>query len=358
MARRSTSLNGRSAAAPASAAFSTAVEGAHAAPAVSVITAAYNAAPHLPRAIRSVQAQTLADWEMIVVDDASTDGTAPVAAEFARHDPRVRLVRQPRNLRQSAARNAGIAAARGRWIAVLDADDAFTADRLERLVAFAEARGLDMAADGQLLFDAAAGRVSRSVLDRGGRALPWTLLIFLRRERVGAFFKWGLLKPLISASFLKTTGLSYRESVFMGEDALLYSEILACGARAEILARPMYVYTTSTGELSGRASAASTSRYQLHDHLAAMETFREAHDQRLRAAERRALEGAVAAAVAADRAQAFKLALGGRRFADAGRLYLEEPRIARVLAGALLKRMRRRWPMLATQQPGNDLSEA
>ena len=317
-----------------------------------MITAAYNAATHLPRAIRSVQAQTLANWELIVVDDASTDDTATVAEGFARRDPRVRLVRQPRNLRQSAARNAGIAAARGRWIAVLDADDAFTPERLERLTAFAEARGLDMAADGQLLFDAAAGRVSRAVLDRGGRALPWTLLVFLRRERVGAVFKWGLLKPLIRADFLRRAGLGYRESVFMGEDALLYSEILACGAKAEVLARPMYVYTTSTGELSGRASDASTSRYRLRDHLAAMDAFREAHGDKLGRSERRALDGAVALAVAFDRAQTFKRALAGRRVAEAGRMLVETPRIVGVLAGAAVRKMRRRWPPLkAVAQP-------
>jgi hypothetical protein len=96
-------------------------------PRVSIITPAYNAAPFLPATIASVQAQTLTDWEMVIVDDGSQDGSAELAE--ACPDPRVRVLRRA-NTGPSSARNAGIAAARSEYIAFLDADDVALPHRL------------------------------------------------------------------------------------------------------------------------------------------------------------------------------------------------------------------------------------
>lgn len=108
-----------------------------AAPAVSVVIPAYNAGRWLAETIGSVLGQSLGDFELIVVDDASTDDTAAVAAGIG--DPRLRLIRQPRNMGVSAARNAGIEAAQGEFIAFLDADDIALPQRLEKQVAFLRA---------------------------------------------------------------------------------------------------------------------------------------------------------------------------------------------------------------------------
>ena len=91
-------------------------------PAVSVVVAAFNEEEMVGNAIRSVQAQTREDWELIVIDDGSEDGTARVANEVAGGDPRIRVISQP-NAGLSAARNAGIAAGRADLVAFLDADD-------------------------------------------------------------------------------------------------------------------------------------------------------------------------------------------------------------------------------------------
>lgn len=90
---------------------------------VSVILATHNYAHYLPDAIRSVQAQTYSDWECIIVDDASTDDTPQIAQALIAEDRRIRYIRNSQNLGVSRSRNAGHAAAKGRWIAVLDADD-------------------------------------------------------------------------------------------------------------------------------------------------------------------------------------------------------------------------------------------
>jgi Glycosyl transferase family 2 len=102
-----------------------------ASPLVSVITPAYNAAATLGDALTSVLNQTFADWEGILVDDGSTDDTAAVAMRFV-ETGRFRLIRQA-NGGQSAARNTGIAAARGAWLVYLDSDDWLAREYLERM---------------------------------------------------------------------------------------------------------------------------------------------------------------------------------------------------------------------------------
>ena len=97
-----------------------------AAPAVSVVTAAYNAEAFLRDTIESVLAQSFPDFEHVVVDDGSTDGTPDLVASYG---PPVRLVRQA-NGGPANARNTGIRAARGRFVAFLDHDDLATPDRL------------------------------------------------------------------------------------------------------------------------------------------------------------------------------------------------------------------------------------
>jgi glycosyltransferase involved in cell wall biosynthesis len=96
-------------------------------PAVSVIVAARDAGDTLAATLRSVLGQGIADFEVIVVDDGSTDATASVAAHTG--DPRVKVLSTSRR-GASAARNAGLSAAKGRYVTFLDADDLWTPDKL------------------------------------------------------------------------------------------------------------------------------------------------------------------------------------------------------------------------------------
>jgi glycosyltransferase involved in cell wall biosynthesis len=101
-------------------------------PLVSVVVPAFNAAGVLGRALASVAAQTMGDWELVVVDDGSTDATAATAEAWqARLGDRMRVVRQE-HAGSSVARNTGLERARGRYAAFLDADDEFVPHKLAR----------------------------------------------------------------------------------------------------------------------------------------------------------------------------------------------------------------------------------
>ena len=97
---------------------------------VSIILPTYNRAALLPRSIESVLGQTYGDFELIVVDDGSQDDSAAVVARFA--DKRIHYLRLARNGGVSAARNAGLAEAAGKYIAFQDSDDEWMAEKLER----------------------------------------------------------------------------------------------------------------------------------------------------------------------------------------------------------------------------------
>jgi glycosyltransferase involved in cell wall biosynthesis len=115
-------------------------------PAVSVIMPSYNRADVIGRAIGSVLDQSMESFELIVVDDGSTDGTAEAVEAVA--DPRVTLLRQPRNLGGNAARNRGIEAARAPLIAFLDSDDFYLPDKLAVVVqTFAAHPAIDLLID-------------------------------------------------------------------------------------------------------------------------------------------------------------------------------------------------------------------
>lgn len=97
----------------------------------SVVTPAYNAEKYIAQAIESVQAQGFETWEMIIVDDGSTDGTLEVIQQYANSDARIKVV-QNNHGGVSEARNTGIKLAKYEWIALLDADDAFCRNKMKK----------------------------------------------------------------------------------------------------------------------------------------------------------------------------------------------------------------------------------
>ena len=103
---------------------------------VSIIIPAYNSARHISGTIESVLAQTYQDWEMLIVDDGSSDHTVPIVREYARQDPRIRLIPLYQHMGAAESRNTAIRTARGRYIAFLDSDDLWHPEKLQRQLNF------------------------------------------------------------------------------------------------------------------------------------------------------------------------------------------------------------------------------
>ena len=122
----------------------------------SLIIPCWNAADTLPACIACVREQTLGDFEAIFVDDGSTDDTAAILASAAAQDSRIRVITQS-NRGVSAARNAGLDAARGVYVFFADPDDAFSSEMLARGVAAMEADGADYCAFAYRQRDAGGG---------------------------------------------------------------------------------------------------------------------------------------------------------------------------------------------------------
>ena len=133
---------------------------------ISIVIPAYNVGAYIGETIQSALDQTLGDFELIVVDDGSTDETAEVAAGFS--DPRIRLIRQT-NQGSSAARNRGLEACSGRYVCFLDGDDLWVRDKLEL-----QAGWLDTHPETDLIFGASqvveadGGDAGRSVFRHPG----------------------------------------------------------------------------------------------------------------------------------------------------------------------------------------------
>ncbi|PWN56302.1 glycosyltransferase family 2 protein [Abyssibacter profundi] len=243
-------------------------------PTVSVIMAARNADQTVAEALESVRSQTLADWELIVVDDHSTDGTARVVRHAAESDPRIQLLNMAVQSGPGAARNVALAAAQGRWVAVLDADDRYHPERLERMVSAAEALDADAYADnlyldggphqemaGPLAFDA-------DMLERLGK-LDLDRFLESDRPRNGVS-SFGYIKPIMRREFLHRHGFRYNQSLLVCEDSNLYARILMSGTPIHCGGWAGYYYRRSEGSITRdadnhlrNAAFASASNYDL-----------------------------------------------------------------------------------------------
>lgn len=125
-------------------------------PFISVIMACHNAGIYVSEAIRSVLDQTFSDLELIIVDDASVDDSLEVARAFAQLDRRVQVYSTDGNIGAGAARNLAIDKSTGEWIAVLDADDVFIKEKLEKQVALIKSSGEELVLVGTGCFQISA----------------------------------------------------------------------------------------------------------------------------------------------------------------------------------------------------------
>lgn len=109
---------------------------------VSIITPTYNSEKYIAETIRSVQHQTYKNWEMIIVDDCSSDKTEPIIAEFIANDNRIKFYKLHHNAGAGIARNQAVSMATGKYIAFLDSDDLWKPKKLHKQIAFLQTHQL------------------------------------------------------------------------------------------------------------------------------------------------------------------------------------------------------------------------
>ena len=202
-------------------------------PLVSVIMPTYNRAELIVQAVRSVIAQTVPDWELIVVDDGSTDDTVNKLQTLA--EPRLKLVHEPHIGNSARLRNIGVAASRGDYLAFLDSDDLWLPSKLElQLQALLGKDGAWSYTDHELI-DASGERMPR----RAGRFSPISGYIArdLILDRTGA----SIITWLVPRNLFERTG-GFDESLTMREDLDLVLRLAELGeaipvAQALALAR-------------------------------------------------------------------------------------------------------------------------
>ncbi len=226
-------------------------------PLVTIVMANYNGARYIEAALKTALSQSLRDIEVVVIDDASTDDSADRAAAAASRDGRVRLLRAAVNGGPGAARNLGLEAARGRWIAVMDSDDLMHPERLEYLVAAAERDGADIVADDLLIFHEETGIAPETCLrDRSAASAFW--VDAADYVRANTLFRGaeslGYLKPLIRTSLIQDRGLRYDATLRIAEDFDLILRLLTRGARFRVYPRLLYFYRKHNQSISHRLS--------------------------------------------------------------------------------------------------------
>lgn len=224
-------------------------------PLVSVVMPAYNAQATLLAAVESVLGQSMASLELVVCNDASTDATAAVLSTIA--DPRLRVIHNITNLGEGPTRDRAIAAASAPWIAVIDADDAWLPQRLERLLAAVGADRDVMVFDDivECHHTAEGMRPWRRLRgDRGygataGTAVDLTTAQWVQSERL-------LIKPLLPSAWVRSSGIKHSSRRF-GADSEYFLRLLAAGLKLRYLPFPGYLYRVTPGSMT-----AIRSRYE------------------------------------------------------------------------------------------------
>ena len=204
-------------------------------PSVTVLLPVHNAAQYVGEAIESILAQTFKDFELLIIDDGSTDETPAILERYARLDPRIRLVcREARGL--VATLNEGIGLARGEWIARMDADDVSVLDRLSRQLDFLKTSAFDF-----------CGGAIECV---GGWKTIWTYPTTPEGCEVQLLFGVPFAHPAIVGRRTAFAQLGYRSEFMHCEDYDLWQRAWAEGMRMANVPQVVLRYRIHSGQVT------------------------------------------------------------------------------------------------------------
>ena len=205
---------------------------------VSVVMAAYNAEKTIQQAVLSVLGQTYQNLELLVVDDGSSDNTEAVVKELAVKDNRIKLMHSASNHGVSYARKYALKKARGSWVAILDSDDVWRPDKLEKQIRFQKEK------EAELLFTGSA------FMDATGRRLKWELHV---PEKLG--YRKLLKQNLVSNSSVLVKKSLY-ETFYVRDDRLhedfaIWLALTKTGISVYGIDEPLLIYRLGKSSKSG-----------------------------------------------------------------------------------------------------------
>lgn len=204
-------------------------------PKVSVVMCVWNGEKYLRECIDSILNQSFQDFEFIIVNDGSTDGTAEILQTYAVQDPRVRILENPQNMGIGFSRNKGNGAARGEYIAVMDQDDWSDPSRFAKQVVFLDEHP-EIAILGTAFWRNNGGKLEYELTQRSTvpGVLRWEFL-----------FDCAMLHPttMMRASLVKSEGFKYVEGVPPSEDFELFTRIVKTHQLTN-LEEPLLFYRT------------------------------------------------------------------------------------------------------------------
>lgn len=207
-------------------------------PLVSVIMPAYNSVGFIEQAIRSIQDQTYQNWELIIVDDASMDGTVPLVKNAVRREKKIQLLQNRENLGAGVARNLGIKAAKGRYISFLDADDLWVPGKIMVQVEFMQKNDLAMSFSSYSLISEEGEKLNKTI-----QALPnLSYSKLLRANYVG---------NLTGMYDVEKTGKVYCPPLRKRQDWALWLSVLKKGGVAQGIQQSLAFYRLRKEGISG-----------------------------------------------------------------------------------------------------------
>lgn len=218
-------------------------------PRVTVVIPCHNAEQTIAHAIRSVLGQTVQDFEIVIVDDASQDGTQRIARGFS--DSRVRVLQHGRNRGPAAARNTAFDAANSEWICVLDADDVLAADYIEVMLAYASTYpNTFLGSDVGLFFgNDETPRPWRRMFQSAGAPIRGDVVV----REFGSFINYGIdVKPFFPIQVTRKFGIRQEERAVGCEWLEFIGELYRAGLQLVLINRPMYFYRANGANFSSR----------------------------------------------------------------------------------------------------------
>ena len=223
-------------------------------PAVSLLMAAYNAEESIGKAVESVMAQTFTDWELIVIDDGSTDRTAEITDRYSHSDHRIRVIHQENN-GVSAVRRRALEEAEGEYVIYIDADDYIDPEMVEIMLGEAQARTLDITiADFVLEYPDGRTIYKKQYLDSPDSRI-------MQRALIDGSLHGSLCNKLIRRDIFMQKGLKFRSKLSFGEDMVEVLNLIRNGAKTGFIPQAFYHYSYFNNEsLTNRGNKADYER--------------------------------------------------------------------------------------------------